>query len=84
MKYSFSLPDGNHLIAIWLPIDGADDFPGESMNISIQGIKAYKVLAQDPLNGVEQVLKFHQKDAELEIPRVMVKDYPLFIKIIQR
>ena len=83
MRYAFALPDGNRLITLWQPIDGADDFIGNPMTVTLKGLKAKKILAQDPLNGVEQELTFSLKNDALEIPDVMVKDYPLLIKIIR-
>ena len=48
----------------------------------MKGVHASKVLAQDPLNGVEQELIFKSSGDGINIQGIMVKDYPIMIKII--
>ena len=86
MKYAFTLPGGNHLFALWQPIDGADDYQGIPLDviIPVPGGGGYQVMAQDPLNGVEQALISKLDERGVVIPGLLVKDYPLLLKVIHK
>jgi len=80
--YAFSLADGSYLLGLWAEGIVEDFDPGVEGNIYFEGIEAQRVTVIDMLNGVEQEFTFdYDEKGDLVILDLMLKDYPLMIKL---
>jgi len=80
-SYSFSLPNGDKLIALWTDGVAVDDDPGVNTTVIVPGFSAQKVTAIDVLNGFEQELITSAEGANLVIRNLLVKDYPIILRL---
>lgn len=78
---TFSLPDGGYLIAVWTDGTAVDDDPGVETTVTIPGLSAGEAVVIDVMNGVTQELLFETADNNLVIRNLLIRDYPIFIKI---
>ena len=82
-SYSFALPNGDILFALWTNDVAADHDPGDSMELTFHDLSAERVVGIDVLHGFEQELEYEIFfDGNLVIPDLMVKDYPIIIKFV--
>jgi hypothetical protein len=81
-SYTFSLPDGGRLIALWTDGAAVDYDPGVSADLTFPGLSAGQAVGIDPLVGIEQQLEFESVDRDLIIEDLVVKDYPTFILLV--
>lgn len=79
-SYSFSLPNGDNLIAVWTDGVAVDDDPGVKSTLIILGFSAQRVMGIDVLNGFEQQLITNVEDGNLVIRNLLVKDYPIIVR----
>lgn len=54
--YSFSLPNGDKLVALWIDSVAVDEDPGINTTVTIAGVTAQKVVGLDVLMGLDQEL----------------------------
>ena len=80
-SYSFSLSNGDNLIALWTDGVAVDEDPGVKANLTVQGITSEDVTATDVLNGYQQSIKTSNKNGNLVIRNLIVRDYPLILHI---
>ena len=82
-SYSFALPNGDILFALWTNDVAADHDPGDSMGLTFHDLSAERVVGIDVLHGFEQELEYEIfTDGDLVISDLVVKDYPIIIKFI--
>jgi parallel beta-helix repeat protein len=81
--YSFSLPNGDNLIALWNDNIAVDDDPGVSSSITISGFTGWKASGIDVLNGYEQELFTNNENGNLIISSFLLKDYPIIIRLFK-
>ena len=81
MSYSFSLTNGDKLLALWTDGVAVDDDPGINATLTFPGFSAQKVTGIDVLNGFEQELVTSMEDGNLVIPNLLVKDYPTILRL---
>ena len=81
-NYSFSLPNGDKLIALWTDGVAVDDDPGINTTLMISSIATQKVIGVDVLNGFEQELVTNTEDGNLVIENLLVKDYPIILRLV--
>jgi hypothetical protein len=80
--YSFSSPKDNYMLGLWTEGIVENFDPGIEGSIYIQGIEVQRVTVIDILHGVEQELAFdYDEKGNLVIEGLMLKDYPLIIKL---
>jgi hypothetical protein len=77
--YSFSLPNGDRLIALWTDDVAVDDDPGISAKLILPNFSAGKVVGIDVLYGFEQQLIPDSEDGTLLVGDLLVKDYPIIL-----
>jgi len=82
-SYSFSLPDGGKMIALWTDGVAEDYDPGVPATLTLPWQSAQSVKGIDVLNGYEQQLISSVEDGNLVIRGFLVKDYPIFIQASQ-
>jgi len=80
-NYSFSLPNGDKLVAVWNDGKAVNDDPGASSTITIPGFAGWKATGIDVLNGFEQGLVTSDENGNLIISGFMLKDYPIIIRL---
>jgi hypothetical protein len=81
-NYSFSLPDGSQLVALWIDGVAVDDDPGIKATVIIQNVSPQKVTGIDVLNSFEQPLIVDNEGSDIVINNLMIKDYPVFLHLI--
>jgi hypothetical protein len=79
--WAFALPENGLLVGVWLPGASVDRHPGVATDVIIPGTGASKVVGIDTLNGTERELRFEQRDGKLVIPDLLVRDYPLMLRL---
>ena len=80
-SYSFSLSNGDKLIALWTDGVAADDDPGVRANLTVQDTTSEDVTATDVLNGYQQSITTTSENGSLVIRNLIVRDYPLILHI---
>lgn len=81
MTYSFSTMEGDRLVAVWTNGIVVDDDPGVESTITIPDFSASEVVGIDLLNNLEQDLIFKLENGNLIISNLLIKDFPLIIKL---
>lgn len=79
--YGFKLANGGLMLGAWLPGKSEDRCPGINSDVIVHAAKCRKVVGIDTLNGVEQELKFKQDGERLVIPGLVIRDYPLMLRL---
>ncbi len=80
-SYSFSLPNGDKLLALWTDGIAVDDDPGIEATLTFPSFSAQKVVGIDVLHGFEQELVAGIEDGNLVIRDLLVKDYPMILRL---
>lgn len=80
MSYSFSLPNGDYLVALWTDGVALDDDPGISATLELPNFSAGEVVGIDVLYGFEQQIKAYTEDGNLVVHDLLVKDYPIILR----
>jgi hypothetical protein len=75
------LPDGSYLVALWRDGIAVDDDPGIPATVTVPGFSVQEVTGIDVLYGFEQQLVTEEKDGSLVIPDLLIKDYPIIVRI---
>ncbi len=83
-SYTFSLPDGDRLIALWIDGVAVDDDPGVPATLTFPGTSAQKAIGIDVLNGFEQELVTETENGNMVIRNLFIKDYPIILRFTAR
>jgi len=81
LQSTFSMPNGSYLIGLWTNGIAVDDDPGVESTVTIPGVSASKVLGIDVIHGFEQEINFEIVNGNLIINDLLVKDYPIILRI---
>lgn len=81
VSYSFLLPNGDRLIAIWNDGVAIDDDSGVTSLITIYDHTGWKATGIDVLYGFEQELITSNENNNLVIRNLLIKDYPIIIHL---
>ncbi|MFC1656587.1 hypothetical protein ACFL14_01295 [Patescibacteria group bacterium] len=76
-SYTFSLSNGDKLIALWTDGVAVDDDSGVSADLTFDGLSGKEVVAVDVLKGYQQDIVVNGD----KIKNLTVRDYPLMLKI---
>ena len=79
--YTFSLSNGDKLIALWTDGTAVDDDSGVSADLIINDISSEEVIGIDVLESYQQSITTSNENGNLVINDLIVRDYPLVIKI---
>lgn len=79
-NYSFSLPNGEKLFALWTDGVAVDADPGVKAILTFPEITAEKVVGIDILNSFEQEMITDVEDGKLVIRDLLIKDYPIILR----
>jgi hypothetical protein len=80
-SYGFSLPNGDKLIALWTDGVAVEEDPGVEAGLTVRGITSEDVTGIDVLNGYQQPITAGSEDGNLVIENLIVRDYPLILRI---
>ena len=80
-SYSFSLPDGDKMIAFWTDGVAEDYDPGVPATVTLPWQSVQSVKGIDVLHGFEQELIAESGNDKLVIRGLIIKDYPIIISI---
>jgi hypothetical protein len=86
-QYSFALPDGSRLVALWTDGLPVEHDPGVAATVTIDGLGGRAAEAFDVMSGSTfmpgstQQLITSTSDGALVIEDLLVKDYPVFLRI---
>ena len=78
---AFSLPNGDKLLALWTDGVAVDYDPRVEAALTIPGLSAQKVVGIDVLHSFEQELITSTEDGKLVINNLLVKDYPIILRL---
>ncbi len=79
--YSFSLPNGDRLVALWTDGVAVDDDPGIPSTVTLSGFSGWTATGLDVLHGFEQQLITTSETGNLVIQNFLIKDYPILIRL---
>ncbi len=79
--YGFTLPGGDKLLAIWNDDAAADEDPLFVTNVTLPGMSPSIVTGIDVMRGLEQELYTNIQNENLIITGLLVRDYPLILRI---
>lgn len=80
-SYSFSLSNGDKLIALWTDGVAVDENPGVKANLNIHDTASKNVTGIDVLNDYRQSIVTTNEDGNLVIQNLIVRDYPMILHI---
>jgi len=80
-SYSFSLPNGDTLIALWTDGVAVEEDPSVKANLAFQGFTAQDVTGIDILVGFQQPIIASSENGNLVIQNLLVRDYPLILRL---
>lgn len=80
-SYTFSLSNGDKLIALWTDGVAVDEDPGVEATLTVPNFLAEKVESIDVLEGYQQDVVINNKDEDLIIEGLIVRDYPMVLRI---
>lgn len=81
-SYAFSLPNGDKLLALWTDRVAVDYDPGMEATLVFPGFSARRAIGIDVLYGFEQELITDVEDGSLVIRNLLIKDYPIILRLI--
>jgi len=82
VSYTFSTPDGDHLVALWTDGVAVEHDPGVPVTLTLPGLSDHKVKGHDVLHGFEQELIVGEEDGNLIVRGLLAKDYPILIRLV--
>lgn len=79
--YGFTLPNGERLLAIWTDGRATDGDVSIPATITFAGRASAEVTGIDVLHGVEQTLRRTGQGSDLVLQDVLLRDYPLILRL---
>jgi hypothetical protein len=79
--YGFALPDGTRLVGLWTDGAAVTVDPGIPTTFTFPGITDQTVPSIDVLHSFHQQLITSEEDGNLVIRDLLVKDYPLILRV---
>lgn len=73
--------NGDLLLAIWIPGRADDDSPGIATDVTFPDTQFQQAIGIDILNGGEQVLQLSKNEGKSILKGVLIRDYPIVIKL---
>lgn len=83
MSYTFALPNDDYLVAYWNDSTAVEHDAGIRSMLIVPGFAGWNATAIDVLYGFEQELVSSNDDGDLIIRDILIKDYPVIIRLSQ-
>jgi len=80
-SFTFQRGERELMVAAWIPGSTADQGVEASADVILPDVSARKVWGIELMNGAEQEMTFTQREAALIIPRLVIRDYPLILRV---
>lgn len=80
-SYGFRRPNGARTLALWTDGLPRNNNPGTPATITLPGQAGHTATALDPLRAKQQKLVTTKKNGNLVIRGLLVRDYPIFIRL---
>ncbi|MCJ7472088.1 MAG: LamG domain-containing protein, partial [Actinobacteria bacterium] len=80
-SYSFSLPDGETLVALWTDDVAVDEDSDVEVNMTFYDFTAQDVMGIDILKDFQQPITANNENGNFIIKNLIVRDYPLILRI---
>jgi hypothetical protein len=84
VSYTFAVSNGDRLVAIWNNVDIVDEETAASITLTLPDSAQCTPYGIDVLTGVQQRLVASIEQDDLVIKRLLVKDYPLLVRLAAR
>jgi len=81
ISYTFALPNDEVLVALWTDGIAVEYDPGVTTTLTLSGFGDRGVTGIDVLYGFEQQVIASEKDGNLVIRDLLVKDYPIILRL---
>jgi hypothetical protein len=81
VSYTFALPNGDTLAAIWNDVDIADEDTAISVTLRLPGSAEDTAYGIDALSGIQQRLVASPEGGGLVVRDLLIKDYPLLVRL---
>jgi hypothetical protein len=81
-SYSFSLPNGDRLLALWVDGTAVDHDPGVPATLTFPDLAVERVVGMDVFIGFQQDLVTEQAGTSLVVRDLLVKDYPILLRLV--
>jgi hypothetical protein len=81
VSYTFSLPNGDRLVALWANGVAAEYDAGVTATLTFPDLSDAEVRGIDVLYGFEQQVVTSEQDGNLVIRSLLVKDYPIVLRL---
>jgi hypothetical protein len=78
--YTFSLSNGDYLVAQWSDGAAVEDDPGAKTTLTLPNFAASEVVGIEVLYGFEQQIRVDSEDGDLVVSDLLVKDYPISLR----
>ena len=83
-SHSFSLPNGDRLIALWTDGVAVNEDSGVRSNLTFQEFGDEYVMGVDVLNSIQQPLVTSTENGSLVIQNLIVRDYPVILRFYSK
>lgn len=84
VSYTFTLSNGDRLVAIWNNVDIVEKDAATSTTLTSPDSSQYTPYGIDVLTGVQQRLVASIEQDDLVIKKLLVRDYPLLVRLAAR
>jgi hypothetical protein len=81
VSYTFSLLNGNHVIALWTDGVAVDYDSGVAATLTVPGLSGQWVTGIDVLVGFQQQMVTSEAGGNLVIDGLVLKDYPMILRL---
>ena len=83
-NYSFALPNGDKLVALWTDGVAVDQDPDVETDLTLHGFAGQEVLGIDILEGYQQPIVASNENGNRVIRDLLIRDYPTILLIYSK
>src|SRR5262249_55652910 len=81
IHFTYRRGDNDLMVAVWIDGPSEDGVRETKTDIVLQGVSAKRATVADIMNGREQELNIEARGADMVLPGMRVKDYPVLITV---
>jgi hypothetical protein len=83
MSFAFQRGANERMVAAWMDGPEKDEIIQTKTDITLPGVQAKRATVVETMNGTEQELEFVVNGTDTVLKGMLIKDYPVFIRISQ-